>query len=262
MRDKAGPSACEVRNLSLPRLLQTDWLEMGSRQHNVHALLDVDIYHARKSLKSAPGGAISFSAYVVHCVAQAVSADRQIHAVRRGRNVILFDDVDIAVLVEKKIGGERIPLPFILRAANSKSPLQIHHEIREAMNAPHPPSPPPWLFELWQFVPFGLRQAVLRMLLRNPRRRKQIMGTVAVSTLSMFGNGRGWGIPLTAHTLCVTTGGIRHEDRQSESAGGTAGHADHEELISLTLSFDHDLVDGAPAARFAARLKGLLEQGL
>jgi len=31
------------------------------------------------------------------------------------------------------------------------------------------------------------------------------------------------------------------------------------EYLHVTLSFDHDIVDGAPAARFAARLRGLVE---
>lgn len=32
-------------------------------------------------------------------------------------------------------------------------------------------------------------------------------------------------------------------------------------LLSLTLLFDHDVVDGAPAARFARRLVALIESG-
>jgi pyruvate/2-oxoglutarate dehydrogenase complex dihydrolipoamide acyltransferase (E2) component len=31
------------------------------------------------------------------------------------------------------------------------------------------------------------------------------------------------------------------------------------EYLPLTLSFDHMVVDGAPAARFATRLRGILE---
>ena len=31
------------------------------------------------------------------------------------------------------------------------------------------------------------------------------------------------------------------------------------EFVSLTLSIDHDIVEGAPAARFASRLKRLIE---
>ncbi|HRO91391.1 MAG TPA: 2-oxo acid dehydrogenase subunit E2, partial [Promineifilum sp.] len=33
------------------------------------------------------------------------------------------------------------------------------------------------------------------------------------------------------------------------------------EYLSVTLSFDHDIVDGAPAARFGGRLRGLIEGG-
>jgi pyruvate/2-oxoglutarate dehydrogenase complex dihydrolipoamide acyltransferase (E2) component len=32
------------------------------------------------------------------------------------------------------------------------------------------------------------------------------------------------------------------------------------ELVSLTLSFDHQVIDGAPAARFGARFKELIEE--
>ena len=37
--------------------------------------------------------------------------------------------------------------------------------------------------------------------------------------------------------------------------------ARHIYMDSLTLSFDHDIVDAGPAARFAQRLKGLIESG-
>jgi pyruvate/2-oxoglutarate dehydrogenase complex dihydrolipoamide acyltransferase (E2) component len=37
------------------------------------------------------------------------------------------------------------------------------------------------------------------------------------------------------------------------------GHIEAHEFLNLTLSFDHDVVDGGPAARFAQRLKELIE---
>jgi 2-oxoacid dehydrogenase/acyltransferase catalytic subunit len=33
------------------------------------------------------------------------------------------------------------------------------------------------------------------------------------------------------------------------------------EYLSLTVSFDHNMIDGAPAARFTERLKQLIESG-
>jgi pyruvate/2-oxoglutarate dehydrogenase complex dihydrolipoamide acyltransferase (E2) component len=53
----------------------------------------------------------------------------------------------------------------------------------------------------------------------------------------------------------MTVGGISKKPtvRQDEIQVG--------ELIQLTLSFDHDIVDGAPAARFTNHFIELLESG-
>ena len=39
------------------------------------------------------------------------------------------------------------------------------------------------------------------------------------------------------------------------------GRIEPRERLSLTLVFDHDVIDGAPAARFARRLVELIESG-
>ena len=50
--------------------------------------------------------------------------------------------------------------------------------------------------------------------------------------------------------------------------GGTArrlaevdGRIESREMLSLTIIFDHDVIDGAPAARFTRRLVELIESG-
>ena len=53
----------------------------------------------------------------------------------------------------------------------------------------------------------------------------------------------------------ITVGGI------GEKPGVLDGQIAIREYLSLTLSFDHDLIDGAPAARFTGRLKELIESG-
>jgi hypothetical protein len=91
---------------------------------------------------------------------------------------------------------------------------------------------------------------------RRPRLWKTIVGTVELSAVGMFGNGAGWGIPSApATTLMLTVGGI------GEKQAVVDGHAVVREYLSLTISVDHDLVDGAPAARFTRRLKELIESG-
>jgi hypothetical protein len=90
---------------------------------------------------------------------------------------------------------------------------------------------------------------------RSPRMWKKYRGTVGITTVGMFGKGAGWGIPLPSHSLWVTVGGI------GEKPGVVEGHIAIREYLSLTVSFDHDTIDGAPAARFTQRLKDLIESG-
>ena len=71
----------------------------------------------------------------------------------------------------------------------------------------------------------------------------------------MFGKGAGWGIPINEHTLDLTLGGI------VEKPGVVDGQIAIREYLCITMSFDHDLIDGAPAARFTSRLKELIECG-
>jgi len=71
----------------------------------------------------------------------------------------------------------------------------------------------------------------------------------------MFGEGAGWGIPPAVPTLMITVGGI------GEKPAVIDGRIAVRDQLSLTISFDHNIVDGAPAARFADRLKELIESG-
>ena len=52
----------------------------------------------------------------------------------------------------------------------------------------------------------------------------------------------------------ITVGGIATKPRYVD------GELEPRELLDLTISVDHEVVDGAPAARFARRLAVLVEQ--
>jgi pyruvate/2-oxoglutarate dehydrogenase complex dihydrolipoamide acyltransferase (E2) component len=79
---------------------------------------------------------------------------------------------------------------------------------------------------------------------------------VTLSAVGMVGKGAGWGIPPSSPSICwITVGGIgpRRED--------VDGQIVTRDYLSLTVSFDHRMIDGAPAARFTERLKELIESG-
>jgi pyruvate/2-oxoglutarate dehydrogenase complex dihydrolipoamide acyltransferase (E2) component len=69
----------------------------------------------------------------------------------------------------------------------------------------------------------------------------------------MFGPGGGWAIPLPPLTVIVTVGGV------VERAVVRHGAVVVRPMLPLTVSFDHGVVDGAPAARFVQTLRELTE---
>jgi hypothetical protein len=90
---------------------------------------------------------------------------------------------------------------------------------------------------------------------KYPQLWKKYVGTVGITAVGMLGKGPGWGIPPATPTLMMTVGGI------GEKLVLVDGHIAMWEYLSLTISFDHDIIDGAPAARFTQRLKDLIESG-
>jgi pyruvate/2-oxoglutarate dehydrogenase complex dihydrolipoamide acyltransferase (E2) component len=252
-----------------------DWLGLMHRQHTVHALLEVDVTDARRAIRehrARTREGLSFTAFVVANLARAVDEDRHMHAYRRGRSrLVVFDDVDVTVLVETDVEGAKIPFPHIVRAANRKTAASIHEEIRAAQAAGAPYEAGRRWLPLWLLVPGFLRERIWAMVLADPRRRKRLTGTVAVTSIGMFGRGTAWAIPLTGYSLCLTVGGIARkpgvvagEAGESDAAGAADGGRRAErievrEMLALTISVDHDVIDGAPAARFGARLAELIE---
>ena len=69
----------------------------------------------------------------------------------------------------------------------------------------------------------------------------------------MFARGGFWGIPMPSQTLTVTIGGF------AEKPGVVDGRIEVRQFVHLTVSVDHDIVDGAPAARFTQHFRELLE---
>ncbi|TAH48163.1 MAG: dihydrolipoamide acyltransferase, partial [Chloroflexota bacterium] len=108
-----------------------------------------------------------------------------------------------------------------------------------------------WFARLPQFV----RDIFYWAVYKNPHLLKKTFCTVGVTAIGMFGNGGGWVLPFGVHTLDVALGGI------VEKPGIVNGRIEPREYLDVTMCFDHDIVDGAPATRFTARFKELIEGG-
>lgn len=234
-------------------------LQAANRKHMIHALLEINVTKPRNLIRQyevKSGESLSFTSYLIHCLSKAVDINKHMHAYRDWRNrLILFDDVDVSTPIEREVGDKKQVIPLIVRSANRKSLLEIHLEIREAQySEPEAMGVFP-VMRFYLMIPAFISRLFFRAMDRFPHLMKKNGGTVMLTNVGMFGGGGGWGIPIATHTLNVTVGGIIH--RQIAAPQG-AEERDH---LCLTVSFDHDIIDGAPAARFLQRFKEIIEAG-
>jgi len=240
------------------RKVIVDGLRYGARRHLVYGLVELDVTGPRELIrrhKAQTGESLSFTAYIATCFALAVAANPSVQAYRNWRNqLIIFDDVDVVVMIETEVGG--VALPHIVRNANRKTFRQIHDEVRLVQAGPQSSPQTGGLISLGSRLPRFIRDLFYWFIRRDPHQFKKIGGTVIVTAVGMFAHGNGWGLGvLPYHTLGLLIGGI------GQKPGAMDGRIELREYLSLTITFDHDIVDGAPAARFAQRLKELIESG-
>lgn len=246
----------QTRVFPRSRRLVIDSSSWGRRHHTIHILAEFDVTEARRIVHehaTATGEKLSFTAYIAACIARAVATDRNWHAYRKGKKLILFDDVDIGILIDHEVEHERLATIYVVRSAHTKSVREIHDEIRAAQRQriEDVAGVDRWLFFL--SLPGFLRRLFYWWLDRSPETRKHAAGTVLLTAPGMFGKGGGWGVPTTINTLTVTTGGV------ATKPGVVDGAIVPRDYLDMTISFDHDVVDGGPAARFASCLRDIVE---
>jgi pyruvate/2-oxoglutarate dehydrogenase complex dihydrolipoamide acyltransferase (E2) component len=248
------PEGYRVEPFPAAQHILVDWAEIMVRQHTIHGLLEFDVTETRRAIhahRRASGEPLSFTALMVASFAHAIGADPALQAYRAGRRqIVLFDDVDVAVLVEQVVDGERVPVPHIVRSCNRRSPTDIDREIKSARSGGDPYGRMRRFAPLWFVLPAVVRRFILGRLLASPHRRKRYTGTATVTAVSMFGSGTGWGVPFIGHSICLTVGGISRKPGLARD-----GRIEVRDFVCLTVSVDHDVVNGAPLARFMSKFR-------
>lgn len=238
-----------VTRLDPHRGITRDILRVSSSTHVIHGLVEVDVTEARRRL-----GGLSFTAFIIHCFALALSREAGFYCVRRGRRLYSFEAVNVGTMVEAEENGIKYPVGHVIREAAGKSVLEIHNEIRTAQRQSISELARQMRAGWFMRVPGFVRRAAMRFMLGRPRIAHEMGMVAAVTSVGMFGAGAGWGIAITPSTVALTVGGIGHRPAFVD------GRLEDHEYLCLTISFDHDLIDGAPAARFTAVLADLIEK--
>jgi pyruvate/2-oxoglutarate dehydrogenase complex dihydrolipoamide acyltransferase (E2) component len=230
---------------------------VSAEQATIHAITEVDVTVPRRIMrehKERTGESLSLTAYIVACLARAVAAHPLLNSFRKGRRLVLLEDVTVSVLVERDVEGEKVPEPLGIRAAQAKTCRDIHDEIRAAQRRVSEHVGDLTGIGWVRFIPGFLLRTFIRLASRSIVMGERY-GKVAVTAVGMFGEGPTWFVPHGGATVCVTVGGI--VQRPVPVDGGYQAR----EHLCLTVSFDHAIIDGAPAARFMRSFGELLRGG-
>ena len=240
----AGRGGYRLQRLSRARLALAAGQEMTRKRHLMFALVEADLTEPLRRMadhKARSGESLSLSGYVATCLARTLREFPEVNAFRRGRSLVLLDEVIVVVLLERRIDAQSAVAYVPIRGADRKTLVDVTHEIRAEQAAePRIVAGQRWM----ESVPVILTPLVFGIASRSIGWALKF-GVAGVNNVGVGQEVTGWGLAPGAGTVAVTIGGI--ESRPSSD--GTIRRIAH-----LTLSFDHDVVDGAPAARFAARL--------
>ncbi len=254
----SDPRGYRTEPFTVNRRMAAASASVGREHNTIHSLIEVDISEPRRKLaayRQAHGESLSLTGYVVACFARTLTRHPGCNAIRRFRKLLVFDDVTVNTLVERTIDGEAIPEPVGIHAAHTKGLREITEEIRAAQAREGGRlgelSGAGWVA---RFIPSFLFKWFIRLASLSPSMVKRF-GAVCVTAVGMHGGGAMWFVPLSAATVTATVGSI------VERPVAAVDRIERREHLCLTLSFDHDIVDGAPAARFVRDLAARLEQG-
>ncbi len=214
------------------------------------------------------GRSMALSSFLLSAFAQALGRHRELQGhILRGKRVVVFDDIDVSTVVERKVADRVVPTSYVIRRAQARSAQEIEAEIfgarslgddalfgssvgyqSDSDNSSRPRG------QKAARLPRPLRRLALRIILRrNPFLKKRLFGTVSFSASHIFGQGYGYGIPVTPHPVHLLIGGIETREAQGRS---------HRQIACATLTLDHNIADGAPAIRFINDLKRAVAKGL
>jgi hypothetical protein len=175
------------------------------------------------------------------------------------RHTTSFAEVDINIPIEFQKDGKFVTKQYIIRNITAKSVKEIADEIEASRTAGDEPGG--FVFSglgrrLMLGLPRPLVLMILRLVLGRHKLVKDMSGTAFVTSVSMFSSAPGFIIPYIGGPKACSIA-IGSSSRKPVVVGK---EIQIREMINLTLVFNHDLVDGAPAARFINELRALVER--
>ncbi|WP_438855803.1 2-oxo acid dehydrogenase subunit E2 [Agromyces sp. M3QZ16-3] len=248
-RERRGYS---LRPIPRERRPVLDRLASAHRRFQVHALVELDVGEAAARLAVADPH-VSWTGFVVASLARAVAAHPDVNVRRTGGRILAFDHVDIGATVERRTSGRAVLDVVTVHDADLMTPAAITALLREVKLGPGTDHRARGPIRAILALPGPLRRTAIRVAGTVPGIAAAFGPAIGVTSIGMFSRGWGWAVPLAPLTVIVTVGGV------ADRAVVRDGRIVARRMLPITLSFDHALIDGAPASRFTETLRRLVE---
>jgi len=256
----------KIQEFPQSRIATIDISGLGKKKHHVTALIELDVSESRKKIRSYNQGKIhkiSLTAWLISVISCTIKQFETSASYLAGKKKqIIFEDINVSMLVEKELNGQKVPIPLIIEKANEINIESITAKIAEARNEKIAAADivlqkrTGSLEKLYYRLPGYSRRYIWRFLLRHPKIVYKKMGNVAFTSIGMMGKADGWFIPISVHPICFGVGSIIKKPKVIDD------RIEIRETLNMTILMDHDVMDGAPMARFISTLTKNIESGL
>lgn len=247
------------------RIATIDVCNIGKKKNHIPALLELDVSKIRENIRTfnkQNPDKISFTGMMISLISKAVKKFETSSSFIKGKNrLIIFEDVNVSIIVEKEINGEKVPIPLVIEKAHEKNAAAISMEITNAKNKQLNDEEivlqkkASRLEKLYYKFPGFVRRYVWRYLLKHPTLVYNKMGNVAFTSIGMMGKVNGWFIPISIHPVCFGASSVMKKPLVIDNK------IEIREILNLTVLLDHDVIDGADMARLISYLAKNIENG-
>jgi pyruvate/2-oxoglutarate dehydrogenase complex dihydrolipoamide acyltransferase (E2) component len=257
-------TAFSYRTIPKSRIATFDTFSVGLQKHHVSALLEFDVTYSRKKLKELrrSGINVSFNGWLIKVISSVLQKYPEASAfLYNKKKLIIFKDINISILIEKKIDDRRVPIPLVLEKTNEKSATDITSEIENAKNQELTDNDivltkkSTFSEKVYYRLPGILRRNIWKIILRNPQFAYKKMGNVVITSVGMMGQINGWFIHKSIHPLSFGIGSVLKKPVVIDN------EIKIREILNMTILADHDVIDGAPMVRFLNELTKYIEEG-
>ncbi|MCF7920918.1 MAG: 2-oxo acid dehydrogenase subunit E2 [Candidatus Cloacimonetes bacterium] len=255
----------KIRKFPASRIATIDVCEMGKRKHHVTGLIELDVTESRAKIKKYNQGKkerISFTAWLISVISSTLkkyeTASSYLHSKYK---LIIFEDINVSLVVEKDLQGQKVPIPLVIEKADEISLESITSQIADARSREFTDKDivlqkkAAKLERLYYVLPGFMRRYFWKYLLKHPKIAYNKMGNVTITALGMLGKVNGWFIPVSVHPVCFGISSI------IKKPGVVADKIEVREILKMTILLDHDVMDGANMARFISDLTKNIERG-